>query len=1096
MKKRLTLFLASLFLFMGEALAQTQVNGTVLSEEDGQPIVGAAIRIVGKQVGMLSDANGRFSLTLPAGSSQITISYIGYETQTLQAKNGMRVFLKPDSKMVDEVIVVAYGTAKKSAFTGSAATMDAKELEKHTVANITDALAGSVSGLQIRGASGEPGSSDSKINIRGIASMYANTDPLIIVDGAPYESSLQNIPPGDIESISVLKDAASAALYGARGAAGVIIITTKRGKTQDAQINVDMKWGASTRGVPDYDVIKDPGKFYEAYYGQLYNYYYYGQGNSAEQANKLANNMMLSQLQYNVFTTPEAGKDSDGKTIYEPLIGLDGRLNPKATLGRTYTGANGEKYYMTPDDWNDEAYRTGFRQEYTVSASAGGSRSSFYISSNYLDQEGIIKPSSYKRFSTRLKADYQAKSWLKLGANMSYIRAKTESTSNLATSGDNMLGSTNVMYFTSNIAPIYPVFVRKVDENGNVYIDKDQNGFLHYDYGRSAGDYNGSTRPFLASGNPVGSNNLNVVEAIRHQFVGTYTIDVDLYKGLKFNSTNTLNYVSHHSSDYENPYYGPKAGTNGEMTKAQTSNFYQTYTQTLNYTNQFGLHGLSVILGHEWYKTTTKYLNAVRTGGFSPEVTELNAFATMSSSGSYTREYNVEGWFGNAQYNFDERYFASASYRRDATSRFAKDNRWGSFWSVGGAWLINKENFMENTKSWLNELKLKASIGQQGNDNITNWAYTELYQIAKASDTSMSPSFYRVGNQEITWETTTNFNIGIEFGLWQNRLTGSFDFYNKKTTDLLFWMSIPEAMGSRGYYGNLGDIRNRGIELVLSGDVIRTKDLRWNISANIAHNKTRILKLPETKTAENGGFSETNNNIQMWYAEDGELYVPFLRKYAGVNEHGQALYWVDEDLFDENGAAILSRPGQKESYTTTDLSKASRYKFDSLLPLFTGGFSTTFTAYGFDVSAAFEYQIGGKVYDYHYQSLMGPVTGPTNVNGGNFHVDVFNSWTPNNTETNIPRFQYTDQYTASSSDRWLTNAGYLNFQSFTVGYTVPKNIISKLQFTNLRVYVAGENLKLWSARKGLDPRYDFEGSNYVTTYSPARTISGGVQVSF
>jgi hypothetical protein len=332
--------------------------------------------------------------------------------------------------------------------------------------------------------------------------------------------------------------------------------------------------------------------------------------------------------------------------------------------------------------------------------------------------------------------------------------------------------------------------------------------------------------------------------------------------------------------------------------------------------------------------------------------------------------------------------------------------------------------------------------------------------------------------------------------LFNRRLTGSIDYYNKKTTDLLFWMSIPEAMGSRGYYGNLGDIRNRGVELVLSGDIIRTRDIKWNVSGNIAHNKTRILKLPETKTAENGGFSETNNNIQMWYAEGGELYTPFLREYAGVNEQGQALYWVDEDLFDENGAAITSRPGQKHSYTTTDYSKASRYAFESLLPKFTGGFSTTFTAYGFDLSASFEYQIGGKVYDYHYQSLMGPVSGPTDVNGGTFHMDVLNSWTPNNTASDIPRFQYTDQYTASSSNRWLTNAGYLSFQSFTIGYTLPKDIVSKIMLSNVRVYVAGENLALWSARKGLDPRYDFEGTNYVTTYSPARTISGGIQVSF
>ena len=1040
---------------------------------------------------MLTDVNGRFSLTLPAGSSQITVSYVGYESQTLQAKNGMRVFLKPDSKMVDEVIVVAYGTAKKSAFTGSAATIKTEDISKHTVTNITDALAGSVSGLQIRGNNGGPGSDNSKINIRGIASLYADTDPLIIVDGAPYESSLQNIPPGDIESISVLKDAASAALYGARGAAGVIIVTTKKGNSQDAVINVDMKWGANSRAIPDYDVFTNPGEFYEAYYGQLYNYYFYGQGNTAERANQLANTALLNQLKYNVYTTPEVGKDEKGNPIYESLIGMNGKLNPNASLGRSYKGENGEMYYMIPDDWNDEAYRTALRQEYNVSISGGNSRSSFYASGNYLKEDGIIKPSGYERFSGRVKADYQARNWLKVGANVSYVHSETESNANMS---NDQLGSTNMLYYTSNIAPIYPVYVRKVDTNGTPYIDIDENGFKHYDYGRSSGDYNGYERPFLSSGNPIGSNNLNDVKGIRNQMTGTFTFDIDILPQLKFNSTNSLNYVHAYSSDYENPYFGPKAGVNGEITKSQSSNLYQNYTQTLNYTDQFGKHSISAIIGHEWFKRQLRYLSAARTGGFSPEIPEINAFATMSASNSYTTAYNVEGYFGNAQYNYNEKYFGSVSYRRDATSRFAKDNRWGSFWSVGAAWLINKESFFN--VNWVDLLKLKASIGQQGNDGINDWGYTELYRLAKATETTMSPTFYRLGNPDITWETTTNFNIGIEFALLKNRLTGSFDVYYKKAANQLFWLSIPESLGTRGYYGNLGDIRNSGFELVLSGDIIRTKDLTWNVTANISHNSTKILSLPETKTASNGGFAETGNNIQLWYEEDGQLYTPFLREYAGVDEQGKALYWVDEDMFDANGAAITGKPGTKHSYKTDDYTKATRYKFDSLLPDFNGGFATTLTAYGFDVSASFEYQIGGKVYDYHYQSLMSSVATTSNANGSNYHKDILKAWTPNNTESNIPRFQFGDQYSASGSNRWLTNAGYLNFQSFTVGYTLPKTLISKAALSNVRVYVSGENLYLWSARKGLDPRYDFEGTAYVNVYSPARNISGGIQVTF
>ena len=1075
----------------------------MVSQDDGQPVVGASVLVVGTQVGAVTNTNGQFSLTVPQGKNTLRITYVGMEPIEVSARPNMRILLTSDQKALDEVIVVAYGTAKKSAFTGSAATVDASAIDKHTVTNITDALAGTVSGLQIRGSSGAPGSNDNKINIRGIASLYADTDPLVIVDGAPYDASLSNIPTGDIESVSVLKDAASAALYGARGAAGVIIITTKKGKTQDAVINVDMKWGASSRGIPDYDVFTNPAEYYETYYKQLYNYAANVGNYDNNRANLWANNAMLSQLGYNVYTIPEG----------QNLIGLDGKLNPNATLGRAYV-YGGETYYLLPDDWNDAAYRTALRQEYNVSVSGGNSRSSFYASAGYLNEEGIIKPSGFERFTSRIKADYQAKEWLKVGANVGFVHSTTESNPNLS---NDQLGSTNVMYYTSMIAPIYPVYVRGLDANGNPYIRTDANGFQQYDYGVPATNYPGNpTRTFLATGNPLGSNNLNDVFAVGNQFNGTFTIDVDITKWLKFNSTNNLNLGQTTYSDYENPYYGPKVGVNGSISKYQSNTFRQTYTQTLNLNEQFGRHGVSAILGHEWYKTQTRYLSADRTGGFSPEIPELNAFATMSGSSSYTSAYNVEGFFGNAQYNFDEKYFGSVSYRRDATSRFDKDHRWGSFWSVGGAWIISKEDFFKNLgASWVDQLKLKASIGQQGNDNIGNWAFVDLYSLVKASDTSMSPTFSRLGNPEITWETTTNFNVGLEFALFKNRLTGSFDFYNKKTTDLLFWLSIPESLGSRGYYGNLGDIRNTGFEFVLSGDIVRTKNVNWNVTANIAHNKTKILKLPEAKIRDNGGFAETGNNIQLWYEEGGSLYTPFVYEYAGVDPNtGEALYYYDLDLsplgqpkdadgnlLDEDGnittdvrANNISVTGKNRDGVTTDIAKASRYKQESLLPKFNGGFSTTVEAFGFDATVSFEYQLGGKVYDYHYQALMAPVAGTPN--GSNFHKDILKSWTPENPNTDVPRFQYNDQYTANGSSRWLTSASYLNFQSFTVGYTLPKSFIQKFYVSNLRVYASGENLYLWSKRKGLDPRYSFEGSEYINVYSPARTISGGIQVTF
>ena len=1100
MKKRLTLFFVSLFLCVGAALAQTKVSGTVFSQEDGQPIIGAAVKVVGTSTGMLTNVNGRFELALPAGKDQLEITYLGYESKVVKAKNGMRVFLKADAQMVDEVIVVAFGQQKKSSFTGSAATVDAESLGQHVTTNVANALAGSVPGLQIRGGSGAPGAKEGKINIRGIASMYANTDPLVIVDGAPYSASLSNISQEDIESVSVLKDAASAALYGARGAAGVILITTKKGNKQAPKINVNVRWGANTRAVQEYDKISDPGKYYEMAYAGLYNYYFYQQGQSAATANLNANKHLIEALGYQVYTVPDG----------QQLIGQDGKLNSAATLGYKQVDTDtGETYWYQPDDWNDQAYKTGMRQEYEVNMSGGTDKSDYYISTAYLKEDGIIDNSSFDRFSARLKANYDLTKWLRVGANVGYVHSKTISNPN---NDEYQLGSTNLSYYTSRIAPIYPIYVRVIDPaTGQPVIRTDANGNPQYDYGRPGQDYP-NPRAFLQTGNPLGSNLYNDVNNQGNQLNATGLVDIKFTDWLRFNATSNINWGHSNYSDYESQLYGPKAGVNGEIAKSQTDTYRQNHTQTLNFNQSFGLHTVTATIGHEYYDTKTTYLTATAQGLFSPDIKEINAAANQQyKSGSYTTEYNVEGWFGRVLYNYDEKYFADASFRRDASSRFAKDSRWGSFWSVGAGWLINKEKFFK--ADWVDQLKLKVSLGQTGNDGIGSWAYTDLYSLSPSSTTQMTPSFYRIGNPDITWETTTSLNVGVDFAFFKNRIIGSLEVYNKKTTDLLFWLSVPESLGARGYYGNIGDKRSTGIELTLSGDIIRTKNLTWSANFNIAHNKEKILKLPETKIAVNGGFAETwipissgasNGSIQMWYEEGGSLYCPFMYSYAGVNEKGEALYWYDAELspaggkVDADGNPITnntSKAGQNKSGTTTQIGEATRYAGKSMLPKAYGGFGTTLTAYGFDVNVNFDYQIGGKIYDRQYASYMSNWVDNGDA-GSALHVDLLKSWTPTNTNSDIPRFQYGDQYTVATCDRFLASAAYLNFQSFSVGYTLPKKLISKLGIDKVRVYATGENLCFWSARKGLDPRYDYGSTESLSAYSLMRTIMGGIQVSF
>ena len=1064
MEKRLMTFIACLFLSIGMALAQTQVSGTVTSSEDGSPVIGASIKVVGTNTGTVTNIDGNFSLNVSA-NAKLEVSYIGMVTKTVKAAKNMKIVLDTDNQSLDEVMVVAYGTAKKSAFTGSAAVVGSEELSKKVTTNVADALVGSVSGLQMRGSSGQPGAGQGSINIRGIASMYAATDPLVIVDGAPYSASLSNIPTDDIESVTVLKDAASAALYGARGAAGVIIVTTKKGANKEGKINVDMKWGVNSRAVPEYDVITDPGQYYEAVYSEFYNKYYYGNGMSANAANVKANKDMLTKLAYNVYSYPTG----------EQLIGLDGKLNPNATLGRMVTAANGQSYYLTPDDWSDAVFQNSLRQEYNVNASGGTERSSYYASLGYLNDEGIIKNSSFERITARLKADYQIKKWLKLGANIAFVNSTQNANANLGTS----------LSFTSSMAPIFPLYLRQIDENGNVYIPTDERGLPLYDLGSST---LGINRPFNNNYNPIASNNYDKSESKGHQLNGTFTADIQITDFLKANLTSTIIWGQSNSTAYANPFFGAKTVVKGELGKASSESWRQNHVQTLTYFDNFGKHNVTLMLGHEYYKINTTYLSATAEGGFSPSILQISAFAKKKDSSGYERGYNVEGYFGNAQYNYDNKYFGSFSYRRDASSRFAKENRWGSFWSVGAAWLINKEAWFN--APWVDELKLKASIGQQGNDNIGDWAYTDLYTLSQVSDTEMSASFALLGNPKITWETTTNFNIGTEFSFFKGRLSGSFDFYTKKTTDLLFWLNVPESQGTRGYYNNVGDIRNTGVELTLTGHIFRTKDFDWSVTANLAHNKTKILKLDSSKKNQYGGFyaKSAMDYTLYWYKEGGPLYNGYLHKYAGVNEKGEALYWVDEDVSENE---ITGHPGKKLSYTTTNASKASMYETGSLLPKVSGGLSTTVSYKGFDASLSFDFQIGGKVYDMKYAALMNPMT-ENSSGGAAIHKDYLKSWSTNNTSSNLPRWQFGDD-NGQVSDRFLTNAGYFNFQSFTLGYTLPKNLVP--YFSKIRVYCSGENLGFISARKGLDPRFSYDGVT-GTSYSPTRNISGGIQLTF
>lgn len=1095
--KKLFLLLTAVLITAACAMAQSKVvSGTVVSAADDEPLAGATVMPIGGGQGTSTDIDGNFSLTVPDKVNELNVSYVGFNTRKVAVSSGkMTIKLESSENSLDEVMVVAYGTAKKSAFTGSATVISNDAIEKTQVTNVLDALSGKVAGLQLSNASGAPGSSSPTIRIRGFSSMNAGNSPLVIVDGTPYSNDINTLNTNDIESMTVLKDAASNALYGARGANGVILITTKRAKLGEAKVTVDAKWGVNMRATQDYDYIKDPAQYYETYYRSLYNYATTapenvknpntgedenigGLGYGADQAYIWANNNLTADnaygLGYNVYTMP-AG---------QYLIGTNGKLNPAATLGRVVTN-KGASYFVTPDNWLDETYKHSLRQEYNVSVTQGNDKSNFFASVGYLKNDGIIiAKSDFQRFTARLNADVQAKPWLKVGARGSYSHIVQNA---MDSEEGNSASTGNIFAAATGIAPIYPLYIR--DAAGNVMVDKFGN--TRYDYG--SGDNAGLKRPIFGDSNAVDAMILDTNKVEGNNFNGAAFVEVRFLKDFKFTSNNNVNLQEMRQTTVTNPYYGQYATQNGVVGKYHTRSVDYTYQQLLTWNHKFGKHNVDALLGHEWFKTTFYYLYGSKSSMFDRGNEELAGAIIKGNANSYTTEYNNEGWIFRGQYDYDSKYFFSGSFRRDASSRFHPNHRWGNFWSLGGAWIISKESFLQDV-TWLDMLKVKVSYGEQGNDNIGNFHYTNTYNIVNSNNMpGATPD--SMGNEDITWEKNGNFNAGVEFSMFNGRFTGNIEAFYRKTSDMLMFFPLPSSFGYTGYYDNIGDMKNTGVEIELGGTPIKTRNFKWDVNFNMTWYKNRISKLPEDRKGQKGyifkddfkldpayGYSSGN----YFYGEGESMYSFYTYKYAGVNkENGKALYY--KNVYNKDGDVIGTE-------TTDDYTKASRYIVGTALAPVYGGFSTSFAYRDFDLSLAFNYQIGGKVYDSGYAQLMG--TPYDSSKGGNIHSDMLNAWSPENPDSDIPRNMFGQQYTNATSDRFITDASYLSLENINFGYTLPTKLVRKAYLSKVRVYLACDNVWVWSKRQGLDPRQSFTGGNNNTYYAPIRTISGGLTVEF
>ncbi len=1069
--KKFKIFFTAVALTLSALSAVAQnitVSGTV-KDEAGDPIVGANVILAGSTtVYDLTGMDGSFKISVP-GNGTLVVSSLGFVEQQIpvNGRTALNIVLESDSQMLDETIVVAFGTATKESFTGSAKVVNSEQLSHSQVSAVTSALTGQVAGVQTTVTGGAPGSTPA-IRIRGFSSISAGNAPLYVVDGMPYDGDINNINPNDVESMTVLKDAASNALYGARGANGVIIITTKRSKERDAVITLDAKVGVNSNALLKYDMISDPAMYYETHYKALYDSYING-GASAATAWARANGTITGPaaaggLGYQVYSVPDG----------QYFIGSNGKINPAATLGNKVT-YQGQEFLLLPDDWEKAGFRNSLRQEYNLSVSGGGDKSNIYASVGYLNNQGVTYNSDMQRLTARLRADYQAKPWVKFSGNVSYTNFNYNSLSGDGGTGD----SGNIWAYTAQMAPIYPLLVR--DGEGKQIID--QNGIALLDYGD--GEMNaGLTRPFLPNNNALLANKLNTRNSEGNAFTASGAADFTFLKYFKFTVNTSFALDETRGTTVLNPYYGQFVSSGGSVSKSHSRSTNLNTQQLLNYTQSFGLHTVSAMLGHEWYDSKYAYLGAGKRNMFSQSNKELaGAVVDSQSANSYTTEYNNEGYFIRAQYDYDNKIFASASFRRDASSRFHPDHRWGNFWSVGAAWIISKEKWF--TASWVDMLKLKASYGSQGNDNIGSYMYTDTYNIVP-SDGNIAVTFDGKGKRDITWETNRNFNVGAEFTLLKGILDGSVEYFNRTTTNMLFAFTVAPSLGYTSYYDNVGDMRNQGVELSLTANIFNKKDLRWSVTANATKVMNKILYLhDDVKTLNVDGYDGYNNGTY-FYGQGLPLYTRYLKKYAGVDpQTGESLWWKKN----------LDADGNVESEEkTNNYSSASYYLGDNSIPKWYGGFGTSFYWKGLDFAINFSYQIGGKAYDSGYAALMSP---PTAGNTGtNFHVDVLKSWTADKPSDTIPRFVYGDVYTAYTSDRFMTDASYLNIENVNLGYTFPAKWTRKIGIQSLRLYVACENVFYWSVRRGFDPRSSFSGGSSFASYLPVRTLSGGITFKF
>ncbi|MDR0700736.1 MAG: TonB-dependent receptor [Tannerella sp.] len=1027
-----------------------KVTGTVFSKEDNDVVVGASILVDGTSIGIITDMDGRFTFNnVPAGAKTITVSFVGMVSQTLPVKPEMIVYLETDSKLLDEVIVVAYGTAKKGSFTGSASLVKSDRIESRPVTTVTSALLGATPGVQVSTANGQPGSEPS-IYIRGLGSISATNTPLIVLNGMPYDNSISSINPADIESISVLKDASSAALYGARAANGVVLITTKTGSKDKVTVNVRVNQGITNRQTADYETL-GVADFLMVYWENTRNQLVIGGMDPVLAGQDAARNLITGRLKYNPFNVPD-----------DQVVDEYGKLNPNAQ-------------FMWGDDvnWVDAIQQTGNRTDIGMNISGGGTKSDYYLSAGYLTEKGYIIGSGFDRYTMNTNVNSQITNFLKAGGTLSANLSKSYGNQD---EGNNTNG--NPFRFTRYIGPIYPV--HRHDPDTKSYL-LDEYGQKMYDFGQIDGrDYLIGYNPAIELQNRYEGYKRNTINAKAYA-------EMRFLDGFKFTVNGAVG-ANAYLKNNAGAYY-PEKDNMGTLISSKTNTFTTTWTfnQLLSYSKDFGFHHADVLAGHESYDYEYNYLYSEKKGMRVDNGNyEFGNYNELTDGSSYTHTYKTEGYLARVNYDYANRYFLSASYRRDGTSRFYRDARWGNFYSIGAGWRIDEEAFMKRL-TFVDLLKLRLSYGEVGNDNIdTYYGWQTMYVLSPNGLEAGYIQDQDIRNKNLQWEKSQSIDAAIEFELFSSRLTGSVEFFNRQSSNLLFKIPQPVDAGFSDAYVNAGSMYNRGVEVDLNGKLVKTADFVWTLGLNATYLKNKITELPVEP------YNELPHRIEVGHSR----YDFYLRQWAGVDPAtGNSIYVPDPSAIEAASANLVEVDGK--TYTT-ELDEALRDWSGSAMPYVSGGVSTSLSWKGLTLSLLLNYQLGGQMYDTGYNSLMTEAYGSALL-GSTRHVDILNRWQQPGDRTDVPRIEFgnTDLY-AGSSTRWLISSDMLELANATLSYDIPGKWLNKYNIQGLRLYASGDNLLLFTHRQGIYPRKNiFSGySGNADVYLPSRVLSLGINLTF